>query len=56
MPPSMFFEDRPELTAHLARIAGDLADDITFEIDIVAGAKKRNSHASSEALSRDNPR
>lgn len=52
----MLFQNCSKLASHLARIAGDLTDDVTFESDVITGAVERYSHASPSTLGRDDPR
>ena len=53
---SVFFQDCPELTTHLTRVPRDLADDVAFEIWIVARSIERDSHAAARSLGSDDPR
>jgi hypothetical protein len=50
---SMSFEDGSELTTHIAGIAGNLADDIAFEFNVVAGLIQRHSHSAPGPLRRN---
>jgi hypothetical protein len=52
---SVFFQDRSKLTSHLTRIAGDLTNDVAFEVNVVARSIERHAHSPTCSLRSYNP-
>ena len=51
-----FAEERSKLAPHLAWIARDLPDHLTFSLHVVAGVELRHAHASTCLDNEDHPR